>query len=331
MPNIYNELLQQELLDNFPQLNMELQLNKEKLNNILNKYNIVLILSYTNEYMDLQEKIKLFLTGKKLEGLSELTLKGYNLELELFSKHIQKKVDDISTNDIRLYLNKWDKLKTSSLSRRISVLKSFFGWLKNEEIIPSDPTCKIKNPKKEKRLPKALTIEELELVRESCKTIRERAMIEVYYATGSRLSELHNTNRFTDIDWRSMTIRVVGKGSKERKTYFSYKALFHLKKYLNSRTDDDSALFVTERKPYRRLSRRGIQQEIKKIAKRCGLEKKLHCHVLRHSLATNLLGSGADLSTIKEILGHSDISTTEIYAQVTDEHINQTYKKCFVQ
>lgn len=329
MPNIYNELLQQELIDNFPQLNT--QLNIEKLNSVLNKYNITLIFPYTTEYMDLQEKTKLFLTGKRLEGLSDLTLAGYKLELSIFAKYIQKKVEDITTNDIRIYLSKWDNLKTSSLSRRISVLKSFFSWLTSEEIVPKDPARKIKNPKKEKRLPKALTIEELEMIRESCKTLRERAMVEVFYATGCRLSEIYNINRFTDIDWRSMKIKVVGKGDKERYTYFGYKVVFHLKKYFNSRTDDDPALFITERKPYRKLSKRGIQREIKIIAKRCGLEDKVHVHVYRHTLATNLLNNGSDLSTVSEILGHSEISTTQIYAQVTDEHVNQTYKKCFVQ
>jgi len=329
MPNIYNELLQQEILDNFPQLNTELQLNI--LNNILTKYNISLISLYTNEYIDLQEKIKLFITGKKLEGLSPLTLEGYKLELSIFAKHIQKKVEDITINDIRMYLSKWDNLKPSSLSRRISVLKSFFSWLTSEEIIPKDPTRKIKNPKKEKRLPKALTIEELEMIRESCKTLRERAMVEVFYATGCRLSEIYNINRFTDIDWRNMKVKVVGKGHKERYTYFGYKVVFHLKKYLNSRIDDDPALFITERKPYRKLSKRGIQREIKIIAKRCGLEEKVHVHTYRHTLATNLLNNGSDISTVSEILGHVDVSTTQIYAQVTNEHISHTYKKCFVQ
>jgi integrase/recombinase XerD len=201
----------------------------------------------------------------------------------------------------------------------------------NEEIIIKDPTCKIKNPKKEKRMPKAMTIEELEMVRESCKTLRERAMVEVFYATGCRLSEINNIDRFKDINWRNMSIVVVGKGNKQRVVYFGYKVIFHLKKYLNSRTDDGSALFITQRKPYRKLSNRGIQREIKIIAKRCGLEDKVHVHTYRHTLATNLLNNGSDLSTVSEILGHAEIGTTQIYAQVTNEHINQTYKKCFVQ
>lgn len=128
MPNIYNELLQQEIIETFPLINTESQIHN--LYSILTKYNISIISPYTNECMDLQEKVKLFLSGKKLEGLSELTLKSYNLELSIFAKHVQKRVEDVTTNDIRMYLSKWDKLKTSSLSRRISVLKSFFGWLK---------------------------------------------------------------------------------------------------------------------------------------------------------------------------------------------------------
>lgn len=327
--SIYNELLQQELIENFPLFNTDTEIHN--LDSILSRYNISIIAPYDNEYMDLQEKIKLFLTGKKLEGLSEITLKGYRVELALFTKHVKKKANDVTTNDVRMYLSKWNKLKTSSLSKRISILKSFFGWLLNEEIITKDPAHKIKTPKKEKRLPKALNIEELEMVRESCASLRERAMLECFYATGARLSEIYNIDRFKDIDWREMTILVVGKGNKQRKVYFGYKAIFHLKKYINSRTDDDSALFTTIREPYHRLSMRGIQREIGVIAKRSGIVKNLHVHTLRHTTATLLLNNGCDLSTVQEILGHCSSETTNIYCQVTDEHINQTYKKCFVQ
>jgi len=329
MPNIYGQLLQQELIENFPQLN-----NKSEIHNlfsILSKYNISLIPSYTDEYTDIQDKAKIFLAGKKLERLSESTLKSYKLELSIFAKHIHKKVENITTNDIRMYLSKWDKLKISSLSKKISILKSFFSWLRNEDIIPKDNAYNIKTPKKEKRLPKALTIEELELVRESCVTLREKSMVNVMYATGCRLEEIYNINRFNDIDWGAMTIHIIGKGNKERIVYFGFKAKFYLNKYLETRTDNDPALFITVRKPFRKLSMKGIQREIKIIAKRCGLGEKVHVHTYRHTLATTLLGNDCDMSTVSEILGHADLGTVKTYCQVTDEHIIKTYKKCFVQ
>lgn len=131
--SIYNELLQQEIIDNFPQIN-----NKSEIHNlfsILSKYNISLIPSYTDDHTDIQDKAKIFLAGKKLERLSESTLKSYKLELSIFAKYVHKKVEDITTNDIRMYLSKWDKLKISSLSKKISILKTFFSWLRNEDII----------------------------------------------------------------------------------------------------------------------------------------------------------------------------------------------------
>jgi integrase/recombinase XerD len=283
-----------------------------------------------NGHPDLQQKIKLFLAGKRLEGLSTLTLKSYALELKLFAEHVQKATSEITTADLRIYLGECGHLKTSSLSRRLSVLKSMFGWLANEEVITRDPTKKIKPPKKEQRVPKALTIEELEMIREACITPRERALIEVMYATGCRLSEVQKMNR-ADIDFQAMSVLVVGKGNKERPVYFSFKAMYHLKKYLMRRLDEDRALFITERKPYRRLSARGIQCEIKNIAARSEVKKNVYPHILRHTFATLMLNNGADIVAVQGLLGHSDPGTTQIYATMTDERRKQSHRQYLVQ
>lgn len=198
-----------------------------------------------------------------------------------------------------------------------------------EEIISRDPASKLKPPKTEKRLPKALTIEELELLRESCQTVRQRAFIEILYATGCRLSEIHQLNR-KDINVQSMSTNVIGKGNKEREVYLSYKAMYHLKKYLNSRTDDSEALMVSERQPYGRLSKRGIQREIKQIAKNAGLESKVSPHVLRHTFATLTLNNGAELVAVQELLGHSSPDTTLRYAKITEERKRDQHKKYLV-
>lgn len=279
---------------------------------------------------DLLEKVKSFLSAKKLEGLSPLTLLGYELELSVFGKYIQKPVNEITTNEIRNFLGQFSQLKTSSLSRKLSVLKSFFGWLTEEEIITRDPTRKIKAPKAVRGLPKALTIEELEMMRENCKTARERAMIEVFYATGGRLAEIRNLNR-DEINWQERSAMVLGKGSKEREVLFSFKAMYYLKKYLDSRKDEEPALFVTERRPFRRLSRRGFQREIKLIAIRAGITKRVHPHVLRHTLATLTLNNGADLVAVQSLLGHSNPATTQIYARLSNERKKEQYKKYLVQ
>jgi integrase/recombinase XerD len=278
---------------------------------------------------DVSEKVKLFLSAKRLEGLSPLTLAGYEIELRTFGKHIQKPVAEIVTADIRTYLGQFEHLKLSSISRKLSVLKSFFGWLTEEEMVPRDPVRKIKPPKKEKLLPKALSIEELEMMRETCQTSRERALVEVFYATGCRLSEVQQLNR-NDINWTEKCVKVVGKGSKEREVYLSVKAKYHLKKYLNSRKDAHPALFVTIRNPIRRLSKRGIQREFKMMATRAGIKKNVHPHVLRHTMATLTLNNGADLVAVQELLGHANPGTTQIYAQLSNERKREQHRRYLV-
>lgn len=279
---------------------------------------------------DLQEKVHLFLSSKKLEGLSDLTLDGYALELKLFMNVIKKRTLDITPADVRVYLGSLKGLKMSTLGRKLSVLKSFFSWLAAEELIPRDPTAKLKAPKTEKRMPKALTIEELEMLREGCKTSRQRAFLEVLYASGTRLAEVHQLNK-SDINFQSMSTNVIGKGNKEREVYLSFKALFHLKKYLLTRSDDCEALMVTVRKPYRRLTKRGIQREVAAIAKNAGLAHKVSPHVLRHTFATLTLNNGAELVAVQELLGHSSPETTLRYARITEERKREQHKKFLVQ
>ncbi|MED4017010.1 site-specific tyrosine recombinase/integron integrase [Sutcliffiella cohnii] len=301
---------------------------KTELSSIMTKYHVTKV-ENEDVHPDLTEKIQLFLSSKRLEGLAERTLDGYAMELRIFADHVKKKADNITSADIRVFLGNFPNLKMSTVGKKLFALKSFFGWLAGEELIKRDPTAKLKPPKTEKRLPKALTIEELELLRESCKTVRERAFIEVFYATGCRLSEIQKLN-VSDINFQSMSCKVIGKGNKEREVYLSFKALFHLKKYLQSRNDDCEALFVTQRKPYRRLTGRGIQREVKNISRNCGLEDKVHVHVLRHTFATLTLNQGADIVAIQEILGHSDPSTTQRYARITEERKREQHKKYLV-
>jgi len=279
---------------------------------------------------DLQQKISLFLAGKRLEGLSPLTLASYALELRIFAEHANKPAGSITTADLRLYLGECTHLKTSSLSRRLSVLKSMFGWLNSEEVITSDPTRRIKPPRKEHRVPKALTIEELEMIREACTSPRERALIEVMYATGCRLSEVQCMSR-ADINYQAMSVMVIGKGNKERPVYFSFRAMYHLRKYLTQRTDEEPALFITERKPLRRLSARGIQREVGLIARRSEVVKRVHPHILRHTFATLMLNNGAELVAVQGLLGHSDPATTLIYSTLTDERRKQSHIQYLVQ
>jgi integrase/recombinase XerD len=315
------------IYDMFPYLDVEN--TKGKLSTVVTKYHVQKV-ELNEVHPDLQDKIKLFLASKKLEGLSPITLDDYKLNLRIFADEIKKRTSEITAADIRVYLAKYENLKLSSISKKLSVLKSFFSWLTAEEILQRDPTAKLKPPKQEKRLPKALTVEELEMLREACKTTRQRAFLEVLYATGCRLSEVHALNK-SDINYQSMSCRVIGKGNKEREVYFSFKAMYHLRKYLMNRTDSDVALMITERRPYRRLSKRGIQREIGIIAKLAGLEKKVSPHTLRHTFATLTLNNGADIVAVQSLLGHESPETTMIYAQLTEEKKREQHKKYLVQ
>jgi integrase/recombinase XerD len=302
---------------------------RNHLSSIMTDYHVTKVDKHET-HPDLDEKIKMYLSSKRLEGLSPITLQGYELELNTFSKHVKKKVENVTTSDIRVYLGNFQNLKMSTLGRKLSVSKSFFGWLAAEEIIQRDPTKKLKPPKEEKRLPKALTIEELEMLREACQTVRQRAFIEILYATGCRLSEVHGLNR-KHVNQQTMSCNVIGKGDKEREVYFSFKAMYHLNKYFKSREDDCEALMVTERKPYRRLSKRGIQREVSVIAAKAGLEKKVSPHTLRHTFATLTLNNGAELVAVQELLGHSSSETTLRYARITEERKRDQHKKFLVQ
>lgn len=278
---------------------------------------------------DIPEKIDLYLAAKKIEGLSGKTIKGYKSELHLFNQYCNKATALVTTSDIRGYLASKNEAKMSTIGQKLSVLKSFFGWLVKEEILLRDPTGKVKLPKTPKRLPKGLSIEELEMVRESCSTLRERALIEVFYSTGCRLSEIAQMNK-DDINLQTQSMSVIGKGNKERIVYLSIKALHHLKKYLRARSDECEALFITERKPYRRLSHRAIQQEIDVIERASKINKKLHPHVMRHTFATLSMDAGIDLADLQHLMGHSEPSTTLVYASVSEERKQQAFKKFHV-
>lgn len=284
---------------------------------------------------DIQDKILMYLATKKLDGLSARTLYNYKLNLIRLSNYIHKNIQDINTMDIRIYLatrSREQSLKSTSLNTEISILKSFFNWLENEEYIHRSPTRKIKQPKIEKRLRKALNAEELERLRDACITSRQRALLEFIFATGARLSEIANVN-IRDIDWNACSLHVIGKGNKEREVFFTTKSRLYLKKYIGDRINsiNDEPLFISSKRPYHRLGGRAIEKEINKIAAAAGFDKAIFPHLLRHTMATLALQSGASLTTVQKLLGHSDPATTEIYAEIGEDTVKEEYKKHLIQ
>lgn len=330
MSNQSNQLLHQvmrEVIELVPGIDQK-QL-ASRLSGVMAMYEVKEISSFSYQ-PDITDKIEMYIAAKKIEGLSPKTISEYKVILGDFARKCEKLVIDVTTNDIRLYLGAYYEINmASTLDTKLSVLKSFFGWLVDEEIITKDPAKKLKPIKGEKRLREGLTMEELELVRDSCTDLRDRALIEFLYATGCRLDEVVGLRK-SDINFDSLSLKVIGKGNKQRVVYISGKTKIHLLKYFVSRKDTTDYLFVTERKPYRALQHRAIQNIIADIGVQAGLRRRLHPHLLRHTLANLMLNNGASIVTVKNVLGHENISTTENYARLSSENVQQEYKKHLV-
>lgn len=276
---------------------------------------------------DVEERLQIYLATKKLDGLSLKTLKNYQYNLLIFASYLRKPLSTVDAMDLRMYLSQRCKnMKPSSMNGQISILKSFFGWLANEEYIPKNPTINLKQTKEPKRVRRAMSEEEIEILRQTCESSRELALTEFLITTGCRLSEVVKIN-IDDINWYEMSLFVIGKGDKERKVYFNTKAKILLKKYLESRNDNIPALFVTSKRPYKRLGGRSIEREISKIAKRAGFDKAVFPHLFRHSFATISLNKGLNLTALQHIMGHESPATTQIYAELNEENIKHEYKR----
>lgn len=300
---------------------------------ILEDYQVIQLENDPYRY-DVKINIGKFLADKEHQGLSPYTLKSYRAHLSFFEQHMPKKLQEITKDDIKGYLNTRETItggvQKVTMETIRSVLKCFFGWLDEEEIITGNPMLRIKPYKVPKTLAKALTVEELEQLRESCETPREKAIIEILYSTGCRLSEVVRIN-LEDVDWQNRTVKITGKGNKERITFFSVRAAIYVKKYLGTRDDDTEALLVSERRPHFRLSARSVESEVGIIGKRSGINKSIYPHVMRHTMATLMLNKGCPMSVVQELLGHEDIAATQTYAKVTSEYKHQSYEKYFHQ
>lgn len=279
---------------------------------------------------DLPDKIAAYLSCRELDGLSPATIINYRYHLNRFARFVQKRVTTITTADIRAYLSdivETRKIKNSTLEGEKSILKSFFSWLEDEEYIRKSPAKKIRPTHCEKRVRKSLTLEELELMRDACQTPRERCMLELFYSSGMRLAELGSVD-ITMLDWSDNSIRVIGKGNKERIVRFSEKTKVYIKKYLAVRGSlEDPALFIRSKSPHTRMGRRSIEQEIGRIAEHAGLDKHVFPHLLRHSFATQGAKSGMSITTIQELMGHSKIETTMGYVDTDQETAAYEHKR----
>lgn len=301
-----------------------------RLEELLNNYEIA---RRTDEEMsdDVREKAYIFINAKRLEGLADVTLYGYEHFLERFVSYWKKPLASVTTADLRSFIaQNSGHLRKSTQGNHITMLRTFFEWCHKEELILRNPAARLTIPKTEKRMRKALTVTELEAIREACITDRERAVIETFYSTGCRISELMNAN-ISDIDWHTQTIRVIGKGDKERKVFLSDKARYYLERYLNGRNDDCDALFTTIRKPYRRALKNTLSDIIHAVWKRSGVTTKVHPHIFRHTFATLSMDAGIELADLQHLLGHDNPSTTLTYAKVSEARKRNAFQRYHVQ
>lgn len=274
------------------------------------------------------EYLKLFLDAKMIEGCSPRTLRYYEVTIRHLLSNIVVPIRRVTTDEIRAYLvsyqqiNNCSKVTVDNVRRNIS---SFFSWLEEEDYILKSPMRRIHKIKTKTVVKETISDEAIEQLRDHCSQIRDIAMIDLLYSTGIRVGELVNLN-ITDVDLEQRECVVFGKGDKERRVYFDAKSKLHLKEYLELRTDNNPALFVTLDAPYDRLKISGVEIRLRELGKSVGLTK-IHPHKFRRTMATRAIDRGMPIEQVQKILGHSQIDTTMQYAIVNQNNVKNSHRK----
>ncbi len=277
---------------------------------------------------------------------SDKTVLAYSTDLEEFISFVENRFDskdfspdDITKNEIRSFLGQLSRnqLQKKSIARKLSAVKSFFKFLNKNQIVRSNPAKLVATPKYEKKVPSFFTQEQLTALFDlmdisTAEGLRDKTILELFYSTGMRLSELVGLNT-GDINMSNRTVSVFGKGSKQRIIPMGKEALDSMKNYIEvrlaipkkGRTADPRALFIVP--TGQRITALAVQRMVRKHLLQVSDANKLSPHVLRHSFATHLLDNGADMLAVKELLGHENLSTTQIYTHVTVDRLKDAYKK----
>lgn len=272
--------------------------------------------------------LQIFLDAKTIEGCSDRTIKFYRTTIEKMLETVITPVRKISTEDMRSYLSDYQKINNCSkvtvdnVRRNIS---SFFSWLEEENYILKSPMKRIHKIKTNQQVKEIITDEDIERLRDKCTCNRDLAMIDLLYSTGIRVGELVNLN-IKDIDFEARECVVFGKGGKERRVYFDAKAKLHLQKYINGRTDENEALFVSLDAPHDRLKISGVEIRMRSLGRSVNLNK-IHPHKFRRTMATRAIDKGMPIEQVQKILGHSQIDTTMQYALVNQGNVKASHRK----
>lgn len=269
-----------------------------------------------------------FLSAKRIEGCSEKSLTYYRKTIETMSETIGKGITHITTNDLRSYLTDYQAERKSSkvtIDNIRRILSSFFSWLEDEDYILKSPVRRIHKVKTAITIKETYSDEALEMMRDSCETLRDLALIDMLASTGMRVGELVLLNR-DDINFEERECVVFGKGSKERMVYFDARTKIHLQNYLAQRTDSNNALFVSLKAPYERLQIGGVESRLRELGKRLSLPR-VHPHKFRRTLATMAIDKGMPVEQLQRLLGHQRIDTTLQYAMVKQSNVKIAHRK----
>lgn len=272
--------------------------------------------------------LEVFLSAKRIEGCSEKTLIYYKNTIQQMLDSIGKSVCTIVTEDLRTYLAEYQKEKQSSkvtIDNIRRIFSSFFSWLEDEDYIIKSPVRRIHRIKAASTIKETYTDEQLESMRDNCDNPRDLALIDILASTGMRVGELVLLNR-DDISFDERECIVFGKGDKERMVYFDARTKIHLQNYLDSRTDNNEALFVSLKAPYNRMKIGGIELRLREMGKRLNIEK-VHPHKFRRTLATVAIGKGMPIEQLQKLLGHQRIDTTLQYAMVKQSNVKIAHRK----
>ena len=281
------------------------------------------ISEYTNE-----ELINKFISAKEIEGCSQRTTKYYESTLLKMNSKMNKAITHMTTDDLRTYLTEYQKVNNCSKASVDNIrrnLSSFFSWLEEENYILKSPMKRIHKIKVDKVIKETYSDETLELLRDNCGCLRDLAIIDLLASTGMRVGELVKLN-INDIDFENRECVVFGKGNKERPVYFDARTKIHLKNYLNTRNDNNPALFVSLDAPHERLNISGVEIRLRQLGRRLGIQK-VHPHKFRRTVATKAIDKGMPIEQVQSLLGHSQIDTTMHYAMVNQNNVKESHRK----
>lgn len=274
------------------------------------------------------ELLELFKTAKSVEGCSTKSMKYYVYLISDFLNKTQIPVKEMTTDDIRSYLNNHSVNSTGSkvsMDNIRRVLSSFFAWLEEEDYIRKNPVKRIHKIKSIKTIKKVFSDENIENLKDACTYLRNKVIIELLYSTGMRVGELVTLNK-SSVDFENKECIVLGKGGKQRKVYFDSKTKIHLQAYLASRTDNNEALFVSLFHPFNRLKISGVEIMLRKLGSETTIDN-VHPHRFRRTLATKAIDKGMPVEQVQILLGHTKIDTTMHYAIVDQTNVKNSYRR----